>query len=250
LTGSSGSRPRPCRSHWPRGWFPPPARCAARTRCPAPSGRQPPGRRTRAGGPAGHDGRRRHRTPAWPWRREQNSAALLPPETLCCVEPQPVIGTPLQDPAGDRLLAAHGIQRHDAILQGQHLEQHRDRGDLVRFAIDLGLAEHQALLTGADPVQRPLRPAEGPAQGFAIDRDDLPVKRLGKIRRWWAAQPPEGRARSPGVSWKGSSGSRSHGAVPYRLRASGVTPATWRRFPRRRLPESVSRLTGPDWKLQ
>ena len=57
------------------------------------------------------------------------------------LEHQQVIGTPVEDLASDRLLAAHGIQRHDAVLQGQRLEQRRDRGDLVRLAIDLALAE-------------------------------------------------------------------------------------------------------------
>src|SRR3954447_18895504 len=75
------------------------------------------------------------------------------------LEHQQVIGAPLQDPAGDRLLVAHGVQGHDAVLQGQHLEQRRDRGDLVRLAIDLTLAERQSLLTGADQVERALRPA-------------------------------------------------------------------------------------------
>jgi hypothetical protein len=41
----------------------------------------------------------------------------LPPGTLCCVEHQQVIGAALQDLAGDCLLAAHGIQRHDAVRQ-------------------------------------------------------------------------------------------------------------------------------------
>jgi hypothetical protein len=95
------------------------------------------------------------------------------------LEHQQVIGAPLQDPVGDCLLAAHGIQRHDAVLQGQRLEQRRDRGDLVRLAIDLTLAERQPLLAGADQVQWPLRPVEGAAQGLAIDRHDLPVEGLG-----------------------------------------------------------------------
>jgi hypothetical protein len=50
------------------------------------------------------------------------------------LEHQQVIGLPLQDLASDRLLAAHGVQRHDAILQGQRLEQRQDRGDLIRPA--------------------------------------------------------------------------------------------------------------------
>jgi hypothetical protein len=96
------------------------------------------------------------------------------------LEQQQVIGTPVEDLAGDCLLAAHGIQRHDAVLQGQRLEQRRDPGDLVRLAIDLALAERQPLLAGADQVQRPLRPAEGAAQGLAIDRHDLTVDGFGK----------------------------------------------------------------------
>src|SRR3954447_1937770 len=98
---------------------------------------------------------------------------------LIGLEDQQVIRVPFQDPASDRLLAAHGIQSHDAVLQGERLEQRRDRGDLVRLAIDLTLAEHQALLAGpgADPVQRPLRPAavKGAAQRLAVDRHDLAV---------------------------------------------------------------------------
>src|SRR5215218_126578 len=56
---------------------------------------------------------------------------------LIGLEYQQIIGVPFQDPASDRLLAAHGIQSHNAVLQGQRLEQRRDRGDLVRLAIDL-----------------------------------------------------------------------------------------------------------------
>ncbi|MDF3017050.1 MAG: hypothetical protein K0R44_2275, partial [Thermomicrobiales bacterium] len=129
------------------------------------------------------------------------------------LEPQQVVGAPFQDPAGDRLLAAHGIQRHDAVVQGQRFEQRRDRGDLVRLAIDLTLAEHQALLAGpgADQVQRPLGLAEGAAQGFAIDRHDLAVEGLGKglspggeaglegVRIDQHEDPPEGVVRGNAV---------------------------------------------------
>src|SRR3954467_12935605 len=106
---------------------------------------------------------------------------------LIGLEDQQIIGVPFQDPAGDRLLAAHGIQRHDAVLHGQRLEQRRDRGDLGRLAIDLTLAEPQALLAGpgadqvqrplaaapgSGPWQRPLRPTavKGAAQRLAVDR--------------------------------------------------------------------------------
>src|SRR4051794_5743353 len=103
---------------------------------------------------------------------------------LIGLEDQQIIRVPFQDPASDRLLAAHGIQSHDAVLQGERLEQRRDPGDLVRRAIDLTLAEPQALLAGpgADQVQRPLRPAavKGAAQRLAVDRHDLAVEDLGK----------------------------------------------------------------------
>src|SRR3954470_22077911 len=103
---------------------------------------------------------------------------------LIGLEDQQIIRVPVQDPASDRLLAAHGIQSHNAVLQGERLEQRWDRGDLVRLAIDLTLAEHQALLAGpgADQVQRPLRPAavKGAAQGLAVNGHDLPVEDLGK----------------------------------------------------------------------
>jgi hypothetical protein len=56
------------------------------------------------------------------------------------LEPQPVIGAALQDLVGDRLLTAHGIQGHDAVFQVQRLEQHRNRSNLVRFAINHALA--------------------------------------------------------------------------------------------------------------
>src|SRR3954452_20114829 len=100
------------------------------------------------------------------------------------LEHQQVIGASFQDLVGDRLLAAHGVQGHDAVLQRQRLEQRWDRGDLVRLAIDLTLAEGQALLAGpgADQMQGPLRPAavEGAAQGLAVNGHDLPVEGLGK----------------------------------------------------------------------
>src|SRR5215204_5096065 len=115
---------------------------------------------------------------------------------LVGLEDQQIIGVPFQDLASDRLLTAHGIQSHDAVLQGQRLEQRRDRSDLVRLAIDLTLAEHQALLAGpgADQVQRPLRPAavKGAAQRLTVDRHDLAVEDLGKGLRPGAEAGLEG----------------------------------------------------------
>src|SRR3954470_3616016 len=116
------------------------------------------------------------------WTGSMPSLVVAAGRAKIGLEHQQVIGTPVEDLAGDRLLAAHGIQRHDAVRQGQRLEQRRDRGDLVRLAIDLTLAKSQTLLTGpgADQVQRPLGPAEGAAQGFAVNRHDFPIEGLGK----------------------------------------------------------------------
>ena len=116
------------------------------------------------------------------------------------LEHQQVIGTPIEDLAGDRLLAAHGIQRHDAVLQGQRLEQRRDRGDLVRLAVDLTLAKRQALLAGpgTDQVQRPLGPAavEGSAQGLAVDRHDFRGC-PGRCCKWMGVAQVDNYAASP-----------------------------------------------------
>src|SRR3712207_7557017 len=50
------------------------------------------------------------------------------------------------------------VERHDAAVEVQDLEQLRDRGDLVRLAVDRALAERQPLLArpGADQAQRPV----------------------------------------------------------------------------------------------
>ena len=70
-----------------------------------------------------------------------------------------------------------------------------------------------ALLTGADQVQRPLRPAavEGAAQGFAVNGHDLPIDGLGTglrpgaeaglegVRIDQPEDPPEGVVRGNAV---------------------------------------------------
>src|SRR4051794_41962796 len=53
------------------------------------------------------------------------------------LEHQQVIGASFQDLVGDRLLAAHGVQGHDAVLQRQRLEQRWDRGWIAVISFDL-----------------------------------------------------------------------------------------------------------------
>jgi hypothetical protein len=42
---------------------------------------------------------------------------------------------------------AHRVQRHDAAVEPQGIEQLGNGGDLVRLAVDLALTEHQPLIT-------------------------------------------------------------------------------------------------------
>ena len=93
------------------------------------------------------------------------------------LERQEVVGAPGPDPLGDGLLAAHRVQRHDAALEPQGVEQLRDRRDLVRLAVDRALAERQPVLArpGADQVQRPalVAAAAGAPHRLAVDRHHL-----------------------------------------------------------------------------
>src|SRR3954454_10767825 len=136
-----------------------------------------------------------HSSPPWSYDPAQHPGRQQEPAVIG-LEPQQVIGAPVEDLARDRLLAAHGIQRHDAVFQGQRLEQRRDRGNLVRLAVNLTLAERQALLTGpgADQVQWRLCPAavKGAAQRLAVDRHDLAIEGLGKGLRPGAEAGLEG----------------------------------------------------------
>jgi hypothetical protein len=64
---------------------------------------------------------------------------------LIAFEGEDVIGLLLDDLLGDVALAAHGIDGHDGALDLQHIEKRRNGDDLVRFVLDLDLAEHQTL---------------------------------------------------------------------------------------------------------
>jgi len=98
---------------------------------------------------------------------------------LIGLERDQIIGAPFEDLAGDRLLAAHRVQGHDAALEIQRVEHFRDCSNLVRLVADLALAEHQPPLAGpgADDMQRALIAAtvEGTAHRLAINGDDLPI---------------------------------------------------------------------------
>src|SRR5215212_7350245 len=93
------------------------------------------------------------------------------------LQPQEIVGTLRPDPRGDLLLAAHGVERHDAAVEMQGAEKFGNGGDLVRLAIDLALAEHQSLITGpgADQMRRAVivAAAARAPDGLAVDRHHL-----------------------------------------------------------------------------
>src|SRR5215218_8030153 len=93
---------------------------------------------------------------------------------------QQVVGPARQDLLGDCSLAAHGVQRHDAVFQCELVQQFRDGCDLVRRLVNTTLAQHEALLArpGAHEVQGgSLPPAiERAPERLAIDGDHLTFK--------------------------------------------------------------------------
>src|SRR3954470_7750972 len=101
-------------------------------------------------------------------------------QRMITLERQQVVASARQDLFGGRGLAAHRIQRHDAVLQGELVQQRRNGGDLVRLTIDAALAQHQALLTGpgAHQVQWRLLASmvERASQRLAINGDHLALK--------------------------------------------------------------------------
>jgi hypothetical protein len=84
-----------------------------------------------------------------------NSSEFL---SLVRLERHEIISLFLEDLGGNRPLAPHRIQCDDAALDVEHIEQFRDRRDLVGFVADLALAKHQAVITGpcTDDVERPV----------------------------------------------------------------------------------------------
>src|SRR3954465_2400969 len=95
-----------------------------------------------------------------PWLSSKASNTGRPPDPRRrgrdCLQPQEIVGPLGPNLCRDVLLAAHGVERHDATVEMQGVEQLRNGGDLVRLAVDLALTEHQSLITrpGADQMQR------------------------------------------------------------------------------------------------
>jgi len=53
-------------------------------------------------------------------------------ELVVALERQQVVSTACQDLLGNRGLAPHGVERHDAVLQRELIQQFRHGGDCTR----------------------------------------------------------------------------------------------------------------------
>src|SRR3954465_7103372 len=108
------------------------------------------------------------------------------------LENQQVVGPARQDLLSDCGLAAHGVQRHDAVLQRELVQQFRDGCDLVGRLMDATLAQHEALLArpGAHQVQGGSLPPpiKRAPKRPAIDGDRLALKAVHE-RSTQAANP-------------------------------------------------------------
>jgi hypothetical protein len=99
---------------------------------------------------------------------------ILAQRSLIALEGKDIVGSPVDDLAGDVALAAHRVDGDDGALDGQHVQQPGDGDDLVGLVGHLDLGEHEALARGEgrDHVNRRLG-AFRAAQRLAIDRDDV-----------------------------------------------------------------------------
>ena len=110
---------------------------------------------------------------------------------LIAFQRQHVVAALIDDLPGNLALTVERISGHDGAFEGQHLQQLRHRGDLVRLGLGGDLRQDQPLLTapGADHVQGGFAAGaiERAPQHFAVDGDDA-LASLGKHRR----EPLEG----------------------------------------------------------
>ena len=88
-------------------------------------------------------------------RLVERLADVLGEMRLVLLDRQHVLAPLANDPGGDLLLAAHGVEGHHGSIEIQQLQQFRNRGDLVGFGVRRHLAERHVILhrPGADHVQ-------------------------------------------------------------------------------------------------
>ncbi len=78
-------------------------------------------------------------------QRREVVAHVVVQRLMVAFEREHVVGASGADPCGDLRLRAHRVDRHDAAAYVEHVEQCRNRRDLVRFGTDGLLREHEPL---------------------------------------------------------------------------------------------------------
>src|SRR5215216_2846148 len=134
---------------------------------------------------------------------------------LIALERQHIGAALIGDRSGDLALTGHGVGRDSHAGEAKHLEQLRDRGDLVGLVPHRHLPQHEALLgrPGRDQMQRrgSRRPVKGAPQGFAVERHHTRPA-LGKVahenQQAWNCSGSSSRNTREKVSWLGMPCSR------------------------------------------
>lgn len=164
---------------------------------------------------------------------------------LIVFEGEHMIGSARHDPGRARRLAAQRVDGDDATGKRQGLQQRRNRGELVGFAVHGDLPQHQPVRAGpgADQMQRSraLGPVMAAAPRLAVEGDHL------LVRRGRQSPPPaeqrglegdrieRGEDAAEGVVGGNAIGQGEKGAPPVRLGAAealGIDPCRRRRAPR------------------
>jgi hypothetical protein len=108
-----------------------------------------------------------------------------PQPFLVVLLPNHVVGSGVCDRFCNRRLAAHRVDCYDESLQGEYLQQLRDRVDLVGSVFGSVLPKHQLLTAGPclHQMERAFSgdPISAFPQGFSVDGDDLSVSLIFEV---------------------------------------------------------------------
>jgi len=106
---------------------------------------------------------------------------------LIVLHAQHVVGSTIDDLAGDLFLTAHGVDRDKAALDSQQLQQPWDSGYLVGLVIRLDLSEHHPIARGPGAYHvnecSAVGGLKGPPKSFAVDRHNLAFRQRRDRRR-------------------------------------------------------------------
>src|SRR4051795_5236156 len=170
---------------------------------------------------------------------------------LVGLDRQQVVGSGLDDPLGDRPIAAGRVDRHQRALEAQLVEQRGDHDALVRLAVHDLLGQDEALLAriGRQGVQRALAGAgvAGPLRGLAVDRDQA-SGRIAPIQASKHSSKVPGSSAlttSLSVSWLGTP--RANGRIERkdaRFRPAQPAISTMLSAPAKQPASAISRISS------